>query len=128
MYVYRLLTPVDDFEGLIPLNEWIGGDAERTAWALQAVFALNKAAVTVKWDGDMRHVPLVGYLPSPFATRYMIVKQDNNGDSFLICQNDLTEPLWDTAVCKAVPSVISDLEGKFYLRDGVLHTTSGFTD
>lgn len=42
----------------------------------------------------MRHLPLVGHLPTaPFVTRYLVVKQDNNGDTFLICQVDPAELL-----------------------------------
>jgi len=59
---------------------------------LQAVLALAEAAPTVGWKGDMRHLPMVGHLPtSPFVTRYLVVKQDNNGDTFLICEAD---PSW----------------------------------
>ena len=89
MHIYRLSEPIDDFDGLAPLHEWINGDAERLAWALQAVLALAQAAPAVGWRGAMRHLPLVGHLPtSPFVTRYLLVKQDNNGDTFLICQAD----------------------------------------
>ncbi len=89
MHVYRLSEPIDDFDGLTPLNEWLDGDAERLAWALRAVLALAQAASTVGWRGDMRHLPLVGHLPtSPLVTRYLVVKQDNNGDTFLISQAD----------------------------------------
>jgi hypothetical protein len=97
VFIYRLTDPIDDFEGLTPLNEWLDGDAERLAWALRAVLALATAAPTVGWDGDMRHLPFVGHLPtSPFVTRYLVVKQDNNGDTFLVCQSDPTQ-LFDHA-------------------------------
>ena len=87
MHVYRLSEPIDDFDGLTPLHEWLDGDAERLAWALRAVLALARAAPAVGWRGDMRHLPLVGHLPtSPFVARYLLVKQDNNGDTFLICE------------------------------------------
>ena len=89
MRIYRLSEPIDDFDGLAPLHEWLDGDAERLARALQAVLSLAQAAPAVGWRGDMRHLPLVGHLPtSPFVTRYLLVKQDNNGDTFLICQAD----------------------------------------
>ena len=58
MYVYRLSEPIDDFDGLTPLNEWLDGDADRLAWALRAVLALTEAALTVGWKGDMRHLPM----------------------------------------------------------------------
>jgi hypothetical protein len=89
MHVCRLSEPIDDFDGLTPLNEWLDGDAKRLAWALQAVLALAGAAPTVGWRGDMRHLPMIGHLPTnPFVTRYLVVKQDNNGDTFLICEAD----------------------------------------
>jgi len=92
LHVYRLSEPIDDFDGLAPLNEWLDGDAGRLAWALRAVLALSEAALAVGWKGDMRHLPMVGHLPtSPFVTRYLVVKQDNNGDTFLICEAD---PSW----------------------------------
>jgi hypothetical protein len=47
LHVYRLSEPIDDFDGLTPLNEWLDSDAERLAWALQAVLALAEAAPTV---------------------------------------------------------------------------------
>ena len=94
MHVYRLSEPIDDFDGLTPLNEWLDGDAERLAWALRAVLALAQAAPTVGWRGDMRHLPLIGHLPtSPFITRYLVAKQDNNGDTFLISETDPAELL-----------------------------------
>jgi hypothetical protein len=92
MHIYRLSEPIDDFDGLIPPHEWIEGSPGRLAWALQAVLALSEAALTIGWKGDMRHLPLIGYFPtSPFVTRYLLVKQDNNGDTFLICD---AEPSW----------------------------------
>ena len=107
MHVYRLSEPIDDFDGLTPLNEWLDGDGERLAWALRAVLALAEAAPVVGWNGDMRHLPLVGHLPtSPFVTRYLVVKQDNNGDTFLICQADPAELLDHAAVDEVTPASI----------------------
>jgi hypothetical protein len=92
MHVYRLSEPIDDFDGLAPLHDWLDGSPERLAWALRAVLALVKASPAVGWRGDMRHLPLAGHLPtSPFVTRYLVIKQDNNGDTFLICEED---PSW----------------------------------
>ena len=107
LHVYRLSEPIDDFDGLTPLNEWLDGDAERLAWALRAVLALAEAAPTVGWNGDMRHLPLVGHLPtSPFVTRYLVAKQDNNGDTFLICQADPAELLDHAAADEVTPGPI----------------------
>lgn len=107
MHVYRLSEPIDDFDGLTPLNEWLDGDAERLAWALRAVLALAEAAPKVVWRGDMRHLPLVGHLPTaPFITRYLVVKQDNNGDTFLISQADPAELLDDAAGDEVTPGTI----------------------
>ena len=107
LHVYRLSEPIDDFDGLTPLNEWLDGDAERLAWALRAVLALAEAAPTVGWKGDMRHLPLVGYLPtSPFVTRYLVAKQDDNGDTFLICQADPVELLDHAAADEVTPGPI----------------------
>jgi hypothetical protein len=86
VFAYRLDEPIDLFDGLTPLNRWLAaaGPAE-TAWAITAVLALADAAETVAWDGDMRHLPLVGALPTrPASTPYLLVKQDNNGDTFIV--------------------------------------------
>jgi hypothetical protein len=107
LHVYRLSEPIDDFDGLTPLNEWLDGDTERLAWALRAVLALAQAASTVGWRGDMRHLPLVGHLPtSPLVTRYLVVKQDNNGDTFLISQADPAELLDHAATDEVTPGPI----------------------
>jgi hypothetical protein len=68
MFVYRLPVPIDDFDGLTPLHQWLSTpppqrDA-RTAWALAALLALADAADQVGWHGDLRHLPLVGVLPT----------------------------------------------------------------
>lgn len=85
MFVYRLSEPIDLFDGLIPMGDWVIGDPGRAAWALQAVLALTDAADALGWQRDMRHLPMVGGLPVPGRTMpYMIVKQDNNGDCFII--------------------------------------------
>ena len=107
MHVCRLSEPIDDFDGLTPLNEWLDGDAERLAWALRAVLALAQAAPTVGWRGDMRHLPLIGHLPtSPFVTRYLVAKQDNNGDTFLISEADPAELLDHAATDEVTPGPI----------------------
>jgi hypothetical protein len=44
----------------------------------------------VGWDGDMRHLPSVGCLPTPpDVTPYLLVKQDNNGTTFVISDAEL---------------------------------------
>ena len=63
LHVYRLSEPIDDFDGLTPLNEWLDGDAERLAWALRAVLALAQAAPTVGWRG--RHAAPADRRPPP---------------------------------------------------------------
>jgi hypothetical protein len=107
LHVYRLSEPIDDFDGLTPLNEWLDGDAERLAWALRAVLALAQAAPAVGWRGDMRHLPLIGHLPtSPFVTRYLVAKQDNNGDTFLISEADPAELPGHAAADEVTPGPI----------------------
>jgi hypothetical protein len=104
VHVYRLSEPIDDFDGLTPLNDWLDGDPERLAWALRSVLALAQAAPKVGWNGDMRYLPLVGHLPTPpFVTRYLVVKQDNNGDTFLISQTDPAELLDHAADDEVTP-------------------------
>lgn len=37
------------------------------------------------WQGDMRHLPMDGGLPtSSRTTPYLVIKQDNNADTFLV--------------------------------------------
>lgn len=72
MFVYALIEPIDTFDGLTPLPEWIVADpAHRTRWALQALLALADTATQVRWDGDLRHLPSVGAVlarPAPAHT------------------------------------------------------------
>ncbi len=77
MLVYRLAEPIDLFDGLTPLNDWLTRQhPSRTAWALQAVLALTDAAADDGWRGDMRHLPMVGALPTPRrTTSYLAIKQ-----------------------------------------------------
>jgi len=86
VFAYRLNEPIDLFDGLTPLNRWLGtATPEQTAWAITAILTLADAADDVAWDGDMRHLPLVGALPTrPQTTPYLVVKQDNNGDTFIV--------------------------------------------
>jgi hypothetical protein len=88
MLAYRLSEPIDLFDGLTPLNRWLKtATPADTAWVLTAVLALADAADTVGWDGDMRHLPLIGALPTrPASTPYLVIKQDNNGDTFIVTE------------------------------------------
>ena len=94
MFVYALTEPIDTFDGLTPLPEWIIADpARRTRWALQAVLALADTATQVRWNGDMRHLPSVGATLTPPATSpYLGVKQDNNGTTFVVADVELPLP------------------------------------
>ena len=94
MFVYALTEPIDIFDGLTPLPEWIIADpARRTRWALQAVLALADTATQVRWNGDMRHLPSVGAtLTPPGTSAYLVVKQDNNGTTFVIADAELSLP------------------------------------
>jgi hypothetical protein len=91
MFVYELAEPLDVFDALTPLPDWIAADPrERARWALQAVLALADAAVQLRWDGDMRHLPSVGaVLVPPESIPYLVVKQDNNGTTFVISAIEL---------------------------------------
>jgi hypothetical protein len=93
MFVYALTEPIDLFDGLTPLPEWIAQEpTPRTRWALQAILALNDAATAVRWSGDMRHLPSVGVALNPPGTNpYLVVKQDNNGTTFVV--TDIALPL-----------------------------------
>ncbi|MFB9178586.1 hypothetical protein ACFFX1_10640 [Dactylosporangium sucinum] len=52
---------------------------------MQAVLALADVADYVRWDGEMRHLPSVGaILAPPESHPYLVVKQDNNGTTFVI--------------------------------------------
>ena len=42
MFVYALHEPIDDFDALTPLPQWIAADPTwRTRWTLQAILALG---------------------------------------------------------------------------------------
>jgi len=86
VFTYALTEPIDLFDGLTPLTQWIsGGEGDRAAWALRAILALADTADVIRWDGDMRHLPSVGALPvPPEAVPYLVVKQDNNGTTFVV--------------------------------------------
>lgn len=104
MFVYRLTEPIDVFDGLTPLPDWLsnaGPDATR--WALQAVLALADAAPAVAWRGDMRHLPSVGVaLTPPVTTPYLVVKQDDNGATFVITTTEAPWLTADTTACAQV--------------------------
>jgi hypothetical protein len=69
VFVHRLTVPIDDFDGLAPLNHWLAELSPRlTVWAMTALLALAEAAGEVGWRGDMRHLPMVGVLPTSYQT------------------------------------------------------------
>jgi hypothetical protein len=100
--VYRLTVPFDDFEDFVPVTDWIrAGSPQDVAWILTAVLALQDAGLG--WDGEMRHLPSVGVPTDRTATEpYLIVKQDNNGDTFVISANPAS---WAEAGCARVEDV-----------------------
>ena len=86
MFVHRLTVPIDDFDGLCPLTHWLAAASpRRTVRAITALLALADAAADVGWRGDMRHLPMVGVLPTSYQTTpYLVIKQDDNGATFII--------------------------------------------
>jgi hypothetical protein len=86
VFVHRLAEPIDEFDGLTPLPEWLRDATPHAAcWAMQALLALADAGPHIGWRGDMRHLPAVGALPTPpAATAFLVVKQDDNGITFVI--------------------------------------------
>jgi hypothetical protein len=97
---------MDTFDGLTPLHEWLSGQHPgSTAWALQAILALADTSGEVGWEGDMRHLPMVGGLPTLGATTpYLVVKQDNNCDTFVITTDTDIHP--HAIRAKATPRTI----------------------
>lgn len=99
------IDAIDSFDGMTPLHDFVAlpsfaaqdfathygaMDAldlalTRVQWARQALAALSLAATDVSWEGDFRHEPYVGTLPLTQRDGwYLVVKQDNNGDSFIV--------------------------------------------
>jgi hypothetical protein len=101
MFVYRLTEPIDEFDGLTPLPDWLAGaSAHATRWTLQAVLALADAGPAIGWQGDMRHLPSAGALPTPPATvPFLVVKQDDNGATFVITPTEAPSIASDAAAC-----------------------------
>jgi hypothetical protein len=105
MFVYRLTEPIDEFDGLTPIPDWLTGaaSARATGWVLQAILALADAAPTIGWRGDMRHLPSVGVVPTPpGVTPYLVVKQDDNGVTFVVTTVDAPWIASDAADCTRV--------------------------
>ena len=104
MFVYRLPEPIDEFDGLTPLSDWLSdASPQATSWALQAILALADAAPAVGWRGDMRHLPAVGVvLTPPSTTAYLVVKQDDNGATFVVTTTETPWITADTAACTRV--------------------------
>jgi hypothetical protein len=90
VFVYRLAEPLDEFDGLTSMPDWLrGGSQAATRWALQAVLALADAGPEIGWRGDMRHLPSVGAVPTPpGVTAYLVVQQDDNGITFVVTDAD----------------------------------------
>lgn len=128
MFVYRLTEPIDEFDGLTPLSDWLAdASPQATSWALQAILALADAAPTVGWRGDMRHLPDIGVIPTPpRTTPYLVVKQDNNGDTFVVIT---TETPWIAANAAARTRVAAREIGAWThpTREDIL-TYAGDTD
>lgn len=105
MFVYRLAQPIDEFDGLTPLPDWLrDASPQATRWTLQAILALADAAPAVGWRGDMRHLPAVGVmLTPPSTTPYLVVKQDDNGATFVVTA---TETPWIAADTVARTGVV----------------------
>jgi hypothetical protein len=100
MFVYRLTLPVDDFDGLTALPDWLRyASPQAVAWHLCALLALADAAAQVGWRGDLRHLPSIGRIgPNP----YLVVKQDDNGATFVVSETQLP---WDDemiAICTRI--------------------------
>jgi hypothetical protein len=104
MFVYRLTQPIDEFDGLTPLSDWLPDACpQATSWALQTVLALADAAPAVGWRGDMRHLPAVGVMPTPpGTTAYLVVKQDDNGVTFVVTTTETPPIAADAAACTRV--------------------------
>lgn len=106
MLIYRLTEPIDIFDGLTPLPQWLAdASPHATRWAIQAILALADAGPAIGWDGDMRHLPSAGALPTPpAAAPFLVVKQDNNGDTFIITDTEAASIAADAAACLHVPA------------------------
>lgn len=91
MFVYRLTTPLDEFDDLVALTDWLhNASPAAVAWMLRAVLALRDAADQVGWRGDMRHlpsvsIPAIGTNDAP----HLVVKQDDNGATFVVSDDPL---------------------------------------
>ena len=77
----------DRVNDLTALPDWLYDASDQAvAWHLRALLALVDAAARVGWRGDMRHLPSVGLSgPGP----YLVVKQDDNGATFVTCETQL---------------------------------------
>jgi len=106
MFVHRLAEPIDLFDGLTPLPEWLhDATPHATSWAIQALLALADAGPHIGWRGDMRHLPAIGALPTPpMATPFLVVKQDDNGTTFVVTAADVP---WAATHIAATVNVIA---------------------
>jgi len=71
-----LSEPIDDFDGLTPLNEWLHGDAERLAWAWRDVLALAQAADRTGLDRVVRMADLEAAAASVLKAKKEIGRYD----------------------------------------------------
>ena len=70
---------------------------------MQAILALADAAPAVGWRGDMRHLPAVGVaLTPPTTSPYLIIKQDDNGATFVVTTTEAPWIAADAAACTRV--------------------------
>lgn len=125
-YVQRV-PAVDFFDGMIPVSRYLSSPAdatinqpwelddaikqamERLEWVAGAMRALEQASLTVHWEGDFRHEPYVGALPwSAAGHPYLVVKQENNGDCYLISKG-FAVPM-DSELAVLDKAVVSEAE------------------
>ncbi len=100
-YAYRV-TPIDlGWENLNTVKETIANlsvqedvetdiDSEGIKLFLDSWENAKKLAKEKGWEGDFRHEPKVFWLPQNDEFEYgFVIKQDNNGDTFVISPQEL---------------------------------------
>jgi hypothetical protein len=98
------LNPSTSSTALTPLHDWLPNASPRaTSWVLQAILARADAAPTVNWRGHMSHLTAVGViLTPPSTTPYLVVKQDDNGATFVVTTTETPWIAADAAACTHV--------------------------